>query len=98
MNTLLKLKKELNYWKQVVSDKYGEGIFLILSISSFFLVSCGLLFGLFRKMWFIAWVFVILGALLSVFPVLNLLSTNRKSKEADRVILRLSHQMKKRKN
>ena len=81
MSTLLKFKKELYDMKQVVSEKYGEGIFLILSISSFSLVSCALLFGLIRKMWLIAWIFVILGALLSVFPVMNLLSNNRKLKD-----------------
>ncbi|MDD3414476.1 MAG: hypothetical protein PHY47_10820 [Lachnospiraceae bacterium] len=83
MSTLLKFKKELNYMKQVVSEKYGEGIFLILSISSFSLVSFALLFGLIRKLWLIAWIFVILGALLSVFPIMNLLSNNRKSKDLD---------------
>jgi type III secretory pathway component EscV len=83
MNALLELKIKLNRMKHWLSDKFGDRIWLILSSTSFFLVTCALLLGLFKKMWFIAWIFVILGALLIVFPVMNLRSNNKKSKGTD---------------
>lgn len=53
--------------------RFGEGFSVVLGIMAFFFVTCGLFIGVLGRGWLAAWIFVFVGLLFSIFPIISYL-------------------------
>lgn len=68
-----------SFWakkRDKLKEKFGEGFFTVFGICAFLFVMCGLIIGLLGRGWLYAWLFVVLGGVFAVFPVINHLLDN----------------------
>ena len=66
---------KLSVWNRELRKRFGPNIYFILSAASFLLVFTGLFMGIFLRDWGLTWIFVTLGLLLIIIPVINIFSS-----------------------
>ena len=84
MRRLSKQARGLRKIRDGIYNKYGEGFFTVFGICAFLFVMCGLFIGLLGRGWGYAWGLVLLGALFSVFPIINHVVESRAQARVDR--------------